>query len=192
MGMTLGSEVTDTKCRIDNLINDLGLTLFQKILLSTDGTVTELISLYCGAPIRARKVDQSLQKSINETAASASEIESLAVATNLAILARTVLLENDTGTPYLHATSYFVYDRLSAAMQRDLLETNLPIGLLWRRERFETHREIIAYHRIVNSQLAMLLKTEASTPLLSRSYRIHHSGLPIGLITETFSSKMFL
>ncbi len=154
--------------RLDPQTDDT-LTLFQKILLATDGTVTELLSLYTGQPIAARKI--------------AAERD----AGPSPVMQRTVLLEGPGGTPYLHAASRFAFALFSPAIQRDLVETDLPIGLLWRREKLEMHREIIGCTRVADAQIAALLQVAPATLLLSRSYRIIHGGQELGTICETFS-----
>ena len=158
------------------------LTLFQKVLLSTDGTVTELVSLYAGRPIRARKISQS----IGYAAAPAP----LQTDADARILHRTIVLEDDTGAPYLYADSYFIVDRFSEAIQRDLVETDLPIGLLWRRERLEMYREMIDHRREQCAVVAALLQVDAMAALLSRSYVIVHGGQPLGVITEKFAADV--
>jgi chorismate-pyruvate lyase len=148
---------------------DPTLTLFQKILLATDGTVTELLSLYTGAPITARKIAATLGDSSPR------------------ILHRTVILEGPDATPYLHATSRFAFALFSADIQRDLIETELPIGLLWRRERLEMYREITGFSRAADAAIADLLRVPKATLLLSRAYRIIYAGQELGTICETFS-----
>lgn len=157
------------------------LSLFQKILLCTDGTVTELLELYCGAPIAAHKLGQSFVAT--DTAPVA-----LAAAPEVRVLQRTVLLGPAHTAPCLYAQSHFIFDRFSPAIQSDLLHTELPIGLLWRREQLEMHREIIAYACEPDAQIAALLQVALSTPLLSRSYRILSGAQVLGVITEKFAS----
>jgi chorismate-pyruvate lyase len=148
---------------------DSTLTLFQKILLATDGTVTELLSLFTGQSITARKIAATLDDDVPQ------------------MLHRTVILQGPDGTPYLHATSQFAFALFSADIQRDLIGTELPIGLLWRRERLEMYREIIGFTRAADASIANLLGVPGATLLLSRSYRIIHGGQELGTICETFS-----
>lgn len=161
----------------DTLASDPGLTLFQKIMLTTDGTVTELLSLYCGEPIVARKLGETL-----ETTAHAGN--------PVRVLHRTVLLCTAAGEPCLYAQSHFMFDRFPAAIQRDLLETTTPIGLLWRRERLEMHREIIERKRETDPTVAALLGVPADADLLCRTYRIVHGGETLGTITEKFAASV--
>jgi chorismate-pyruvate lyase len=75
-------------------------------------------------------------------------------------------------------------------MQESMLQTDTPIGQLWKAARLETYREIIDYHREHDKGVAALFGTDA--PLLSRSYLIHAGGSPMGLIVEKFPATYFV
>lgn len=152
---------------------DKRITLLQKVFLSTDGTVTDLLALYSGGPIHARKVGQVLTDTPTGR-----------------VLHRQVLLENTNATPYVYAESQFMYDRFSAALQRDLIETETPIGMLWQRERLEMYREIVERKSRMDDRVATLLNVSKDTLIFSRTYRIHHGGAQIGEITENFAATM--
>ena len=162
----------------DAPLTERDCSLFQKVLLSTDGTVTELLSLYCGRPIRARKIAQSL------AAGAAPAV--LAAAPHERILHRTIVLGSGIGDELLFADSCFVFDRFSAAIQHDLLQSELPIGLLWRRERLEMHREIVDRRSETCAAVASLLGVACDATLYCRTYVIFHHQRPLGVITEKF------
>ncbi len=146
-------------------------------MLTTDGTVTELLSLYCGEPIVARKLGEAF-----DSAAHGGQ--------QVRVLHRTVLLCTAAGEPCLYAQSHFMFDRFPEAIQRDLLGTTMPIGLLWRRERLEMHREIIERKRETDPAVAALLGVAAQADLLCRTYRIVHHGETLGTITEKFAASV--
>ncbi len=158
-------------------------TLFQKVLLATDGTVTELLALHTGQPIRARKLAQTL----GEVAAPAA----LGCTADAPVLHRTVILEPVHGGDRVFAESFFVFGRFSASMQRSLVETEEPIGLLWRLERLEMFREVIERGVLVAPDVAARLQVPADTELFTRTYSIAHGGRTLGLITETFASTAY-
>ena len=83
-------------------------------------------------------------------------------------------------------------ERLPDNMRIKLETTNIPIGLLWREARLETHREIIAYHRERNANVATHLGLDASAELLSRTYLLYTNGQPMGVITEKFPATYFM
>lgn len=158
-------------------------TLFQNVLLATDGTVTELLSLHCGRPILARKVEQSLGQRAAPRGLDCPEGE--------AVLHRTVVLGPAGEGDRVFAESFFVFSRFSKALQRSLLETEAPIGLLWRNERLEMFREVVARGTEVSAEVATLLGVPADTPLFSRTYSISHAGKVLGLITEKFAHTAY-
>lgn len=146
-------------------------------MLTTDGTVTELLSLYCGEAIVARKLGETLESTAHAGA-------------SVRVLHRTVLLCTSAGDPCLYAHSHFMFDRFPVSIQRDLLETTMPIGLLWRRERLEMHREIVERKREIAPEVAILLNVRPDAELLSRTYRIVHQGETLGTITEKFAADV--
>lgn len=164
----------------DVSVDDSSHTLFQKILLATDGTVTELLSLYSGQPVSARKLAQSISEAPSPAA--------LQAGIEVPLLLRTVLLESADGRPLLHADSCFSLDAMPASIRRDLLQTDLPIGLLWRRERLEMFREILGCQRGIAPATAAMLQVSPDALLLRRNYRLIHHGQTMGWIEETFAS----
>lgn len=158
------------------------LTLFQKILLTTDGTVTDLVSLFTGEPIHITKLSQEIVNSQQPA------VLQLDAATPL--LHREILLSGEQ-QHYLYAVSHFVIPRMSRDMQHQLLNTNTPIGLLWQQARLETFREVITQAAEPMGQLAEYFGGTASDRLLTRTYLIYHGGLPLGVITEKFPADAF-
>lgn len=164
------------------MTDDYELSLFQKVLLATDGTVTDLVALYAGEPIRVRK----LQQSIREEAAQPE----LNCNAPTRILSRCILLSGATRN-YLYAESQFVLERLSGWMQEQMLTTDRPIGLLWKEERLETFREIVGQTVEPCAAIAHHFDLPASEPFVSRTYLIHHNGQPLGMISEKWPIARF-
>ncbi|MBC7414714.1 MAG: DUF98 domain-containing protein [Herminiimonas sp.] len=142
--------------------------------------MTELLSLHADAPIRARKVAQSLGTAAAPPVPGSAPHE--------LILRRTILLGTGAGPELLFADSCFVFDRFSASIQHDLLHTELPVGLLWRRERLEMYREIIDRRRETCAAVAALLGTDEHATLYSRTYLIYYQQRALGVITEKFAA----
>lgn len=161
------------------IAEDPSLSQSQKILLTTDGTVTQLLEILTGERIRVERLD-------HETLRGGPAI--LEVPADEPVLDRKILLRGTTRA-YMYAHSLLVPSRLPLGMQAQMLQTDTPIGQLWRAARLETYREIVDFHREENPQVATLLG-ETST-LLSRSYLIRAGGAPMGLITEKFLASRF-
>lgn len=151
------------------------LTLFEKILLATDGTVTDLIALLADEPIRVRKLEQTTGE--EEVPA---DLDCPAPAR---VLTRKILLSGATRN-FLYAESRFVLERLPASIREALLDTDRPIGLLWKEARLETFREIIRRSIEPRPELAHHFEVPTDRDFVSRTYLVHHAGRPLGMITE--------
>lgn len=162
--------------------SDPALSLFQKILLATDGTVTDLIALYTGETIRVQKLEQS----VREMQAPAE----FACPAATRLLIRKILLSG-TSKNYLFASSMFVLERFPPAIQSQLLDTDKPIGLIWKEARLETYREIVEQTIEPCAEIAMHFDVPLSAPFIARTYFIHHAGKPLGAITEKWPSSHF-
>ena len=158
------------------------LSLFQRILLFTDGTVTDLIALYAGEPIHVRKLRQAL--AVREAP------PLLAADGPIRVLERCILLSGRERN-YLYAESHFIFERFSASIQRQLLESDKPIGLMWKEERLETYREITAQAVVQRAELTSYFQLPATAWFVSRTYLIHHGGRPLGTITEQWPVDSF-
>jgi chorismate-pyruvate lyase len=158
------------------------LSLFQRILLSTDGTVTDLISLYTGERIRVKKVDQAIRVDDAPT--------TLQCSGPVKLLSRKILLSGSDKN-FLYADSLFVFERFSAATQNQLLHTDRPIGLLWKEERLETYREIVEHKIEPCPEIANHFGLEQDAIFVSRTYLIFQSARPLGAITEKWPLSYF-
>ncbi|HEU5134412.1 MAG TPA: chorismate pyruvate-lyase family protein [Steroidobacteraceae bacterium] len=163
------------------IADDDALSVAQKVLLTTDGTVTQLLEIYTGERIRVRKLGHALV-----TGAPAA----LGVSATEPVLCRRILLQGATQA-YMHAQSWLVPARMPKGMQETILQTDTPIGQLWKAARLETFREIIDFRRERDSEVAALFGAGAGAALLSRTYLISAGGAPMGLIVEKFPATYF-
>ncbi len=168
--------------RDNTILQDQHLSLFQKILLATDGTVTDLLALYAGEKIKVQKIEQKF------TLSGAAEEWLYPLGTP--VLIRKILLCGAVRN-FVYAESIFNLELHSRSIQYKLLETNLPIGLLWKEEKLETYREIIEYKTEPALTLAAYFDISPQTPLLSRTYLIYHQRNILGAITEKFPISSF-
>jgi chorismate-pyruvate lyase len=158
---------------------DPGLSLLQKTLLITDGTVTQLLEVFTGENIRVEKLEHRLVEGGPKL---------LGAGPSEPVLSRVILLRGPV-RPYMYAHSWLVPGRMPRDMQEAMRATDVPIGQLWKTSRLETYREIVQYRREEDPEVARLLGTPG--PLLSRSYLIHTRGQPMGLIAEKFPAALF-
>lgn len=184
----------------DEVARHPALSVFQKVLLLTDGSVTEMLSVYCGgAPIRARKLgqwlhDDGLPATLAIPPANPAESAPAVAAGATPWLERRIVLEAgpaDDAQALVYASSAFRLDGLSPATRHGLLHTDTPIGALWLAERCEMHREIIDLRLTRQPEVALQLGLEAEASLAARQYRLWQGGAPVGWISETFALTGF-
>ena len=161
------------------IADDPHLSQTQKVLLTTDGTLTQLLEIYTSEKIRVEKLEHALTK---------GGPSSLGVSEAEPVLSRRILLRGAT-RPYMYAHSWLVPSRMPRGMQEKILQTDTPIGQLWKMSRLETYREIVDFRRETDEVVAALFDVEAQ--MLSRTYLIHTGGLPMGLIVEKFPITYF-
>ncbi len=164
------------------VIVDQPLSTFQKILLTTDGTVTDLIALYTGESIRVKKVGQKMFLSDNS--------QNFFCPPETPLLERNVLLCGASKN-YLYAESVFVVGLLSHSIQYKLLETDCPIGLMWKEEKLDMYRDILGHKTEICDTVAAYFDVPPQTPIISRTYSIYHRGKILGTITEKFPITYF-
>lgn len=167
---------------MSNLNPDHPFSLFQKILLSTDGTVTDLLALYTGEAIRVKKLAQSIREAVAP--------DTLRCEGPTKLLSRQILLSGASKN-YLYADSLFVFERFSKSIQEQLLNTNKPIGLMWKEARLETYREIVEQKVEPCPEIAKYFELPTTAVFVSRTYVIHQAGKPLGAITEKWPASLF-
>ena len=164
------------------LLEDNSLSLFQKTLLVTDGTVTDLLRLYTHKEITVKKINQEIVLSGMK--------ESKLCECETPILKREILLGHEAEN-YVYADSIFIFENMSRASQYALLETDRPIGLLWKEERVDTFRDIIEIRIELCDSLTSFFDVEKGTPFLARTYMIYNNMKTLGMITEKFPKTNF-
>lgn len=166
----------------DGVLRESGLSLFQKVLLVTDGSVTELLCLYTGSEVRAHKLSQDVR--------AGSPPAVLGCDDDAALLHRQIVLV-DGARRLLFAESVFILERLSARARAHLLETDTPIGVLWRDEKSEMYREIVDLRIEHDAAVAAHFDRPPDTLLVSRTYLLRQGGGVIGMITEKYPVEHF-
>ncbi len=162
------------------------LNPFQRVLLMTDGTVTDVVEVYTGETIRVVKLAQSFGGDSSETT------PRLGTDGPGRLLHRTVLLQGSkSGTNFIHAESVIAPDWLPPTVLEGLLETGRPIGKLLSSGRIETFREIVGLGFEPAGDCAEHFGVDPASNLVFRTYRIHVSERPVMRITEKFPTSWF-
>jgi chorismate-pyruvate lyase len=152
-----------------------------RLLFTSDGTVTDMLQAICGEKIHARKMTQDVSPAERP-------IDALEIAPGELVMSRRVLLQGErTGTDYVYADSMIAFDRLDIRFQQGLLNSDTPIGRLWRENRLEIFKEILDVRETAAGHLAAYFGTSAGDSLIVRTSRVFMAGRPAMLITEHFS-----
>lgn len=166
-------------------VDPLKLSPFQRILLTTDGTVTELLEAFSGDSMRVVKLSQDVVKLDDPT-------PDLDLPGQREVLRRTILLQGRiSATNFLYAESLIALDRLDAGVRDGLLNTGKAIGLLILEQRIETFKEIVRCGRELARDVGKHFGIDADASLIARSYRMITNGNPIMLITEKFPESYY-
>ena len=166
-------------------LNLENLSPFQRILLTTDGTVTEILEAQFWEPIDLIKLHQ-------EERVSDVDIPYLEIRSGTEVLVRKILLQGaDSKDNYIYAESILVPEQLDASLQKGLISTDKPLGRLMIEAKTETFREILSCKKEKAEELGEHFDQKFDSTLISRTYRIFADQNPIILITEKFPETAF-
>ena len=162
------------------------LSTFQRILLTTDGTLTDILEAYLFEQIRVAKLSEELT-------VAASDIPLLDLEQGTEIIDRRILLQGRIShRNFIYAESIIVPDRLDELFRNELLKTRMPIGKIWLEHKVETFKEIVRSGREPAGELATYFDISPDDYLLFRSYRVISHRKATMLITEKFPESYFL
>ncbi len=167
-------------------INPATLSPFQRILLTTDGTVTDILEAYLFEQIQVVKLAEAL----HPTPQAIPELELVA---GTEVIDRQILLKGKISQRhFIYAESIIVPSRLDEHFRHELLKTRTPIGKIWLDQKVETFKEIIISGREPAQHLAAHFDITPEDVLLFRTYRVISNRQATMLITEKFPERYFL
>ncbi len=156
------------------------LGLLQRILVTTDGTVTDMLAVAFLEPIELVKISVTVD-TLDE------RMEALDLAAGGVCMHRRVVLRGTrTGTRYAYAETAIAADRLRTDFRDDLLAGRTPLGQLWQSHRLETWKERPRVRQRPAGELAEHLDLSPDSSLIERAYRTFTGGAPVFHVTEFF------
>ena len=171
---------------LNHHIEPSALSTFQRILLTTNGSVTDILEAYLSEQIRVVKLSEKLVSLDHD-------IPSMELKTGTEVIIRKVLLQGKISRKnVVYADSIIVPGRLEERFRDSLLNTKVPIGKLWFEERVETFKEVLESRREPAGELAHHFNMQPSDKLLSRTYCVMSNRKPVKMITEKFPENYFL
>lgn len=161
-------------------------SFLQRLLLVTDGRITDIVQAYSGETVEAVKIQQKL-------VISGSRFSPLQLKGGYQLLERSILLQGqETKTNYLYADSQIVLERLDEEIRDELIFSRQPIGKLLRENKIETYREILDCGIEPAGKLAQYFDIEPTAEIIYRTYLVLMDGLPVMQITEKFPTSHFV
>jgi len=173
-------------------MNLAGLSPVLRTLLTTDGTVTEVLAAYYGEDIAVRVVTQGVHR------AEGHRFPELRLEPGTQVLDRAIVLSgNKSGRVFAAAGSRLVPALLPAEMQEALLAGREPLGKLMLAYQLETRREIVDCGRclarhapLLEGAAAPALRISPAAPVVWRTYRVYTGGKAAMSITEYFPEAL--
>ena len=158
----------------------------HRIILTTDGTVTDILEAYFRERMNVVPIQQ---QTIAPSALTAAQQATLQLTTDDSseVLDREILLRGEISEScHVYAHSQIVVERLPEAVRAGLLAKTKAIGHLLLEQRIATFKEIVDCHREPAGALAKLFAISERAPMLSRTYVLSIVEKPIMVITEKF------
>ena len=163
--------------------NIRSLGLVQRILVTTDGTLTETLAAMFLEPIELVKLAVTIELSPDP-------IPDLELEGGAKVMRRQIVLRGSTsGMPYVYAEVTIATDRLPPRLRDDLLAGRVPLGALWILHRIETFKERPRVRRRLAADLARHLDIGEEDALIERAYRTFTGGRPMFLVSEYFPAE---
>lgn len=173
---------------ISELENAVGkLSQVQKMLLGTDGSVTNLLEIVTGQPVEIETLEQ---RTLPADEAVAAE---LVVRPGDEINYRAVKLKRaDTGETLIYAVSHTPLNRLEVSFKDDLTRADIPIGLILKKHEIESRRDITGTgFSQADEDMSRVFNIFPRETMLSRRYKIFRHAMPLIAIQETFPYNSF-
>jgi chorismate-pyruvate lyase len=168
------------------------LDRFDRMLLTTDGTVTTLLEACTGERIVTHPARQSETATLEELRDGTAcwwhpSADLLDAASSERLLARRVTLSGaSTGITYVMAEALVAPDRLPELVAHALLRPGGSLGRLLAQSRLETRRELVEVSTVRGGAASYHLGVRSGTRLLRRTYVIVCGGRPVAAASEWF------
>ena len=158
----------------------------QRIILTSNGTLTKLLENLLGEQLQVVKLSETLQ-------VEDMDAPYLNLLGEHNIIRRKICLQGqNSGINWLYAESVIVPERLEPLFREELLESQIPIGNLWSKYRVETFKELSPPFQESANELATQFSIQPQQHLLGRTYRVFSKQQPVMMLTEKFPSDYFI
>ncbi len=188
--MLISNPLLLTQRRMPNKEILIGLSCFQRILMVTDGTVTELLEQYLEEKIKVVKLYEKIKGNIGQVNNGHNAF--ITNHSDAPVLQREVLLQGQsTLNNCIYAESTVFLDNILKNFRLDLLASREPIGRLWEKYQIETYKTILDFGKKEAGDLAVHFSIRREDIIISRTYSVYSGSKMIMLITESFPDNFF-
>jgi len=161
------------------------LSPIERILLTTDGSITKILDALVGEEIEVITELQEIIPADEELS------EELHVQVGAEVNHRVVNLLSSEST-LVHAVSYSPLERLAAKFKKDIMKKDLPIGRIMSSLNIESRREIKGFEAFEgDEEICKRFRLPLGSIFLKRHYQIIHSGAILLSITEIFPNGIY-
>jgi len=152
----------------------------QRVLLITDGTLTEILEAFFLERIRLIKISQ---QTISATVAHMQ----LAPNPEEVLLERKIILQGmKSNRNYVYAESVIAIERFDPPFRDKLLNSDISLGRLWVEHKLETHKELLEVRCQPANNLSQYFECKDPSLLLARTYCVFSAAKPVMVISEYF------
>lgn len=167
-------------------IDPVVLSIFQRILLTNNGTITDLIETYTGETIKVKKLSENITELDDE-------LSPMLLNPGAPVIDRKILLQGGiSGRNYVYAESTIALERLDDPIREELLTTKKPIGKVWLENKVEIFKENIETGKEPARELAHYFDIAPDENLLFRTYCVLSNRQYTMMITEKFPESYFI
>jgi beta-ribofuranosylaminobenzene 5'-phosphate synthase len=157
-----------------------GLSSVQRAMLGGDGSLTLLLSALLGKDVKVALTEQQVTQLKRAD-------EAIMLKRGAKVIQRNVRLYVEPDRNLVFASSIIAFERLYTTLAEDLLAGRETIGLLLRKHRLETFRELVDWGTASTPEDALGFFRRSE--MFYRSYRIINRTQPIMLVTEYFDRE---
>jgi beta-ribofuranosylaminobenzene 5'-phosphate synthase len=167
-------------CGLEEVEKEVALSPVQKILLTTDGSITRIFEALTGEEVSIDTEEQRIIPASDEIS------KVLGIEPDAEVNFRVVNLKNSKGV-LAHATSYAPLLMIEEGFRDKIMKADIPIGKIMQELKIEARREITSCSVVpADKKLAELFNVPEGSNLLKRNYNIIHKNEVLLNITEIF------
>ncbi len=178
-----GMKIDEMLKAIDKIEKRIGFDLsdVQKILLTTDGSVTRILEVLTKKPVVIETKAKTIIKADEDLA------RALKIKSGEDVNFRVVHLKNPDDRVLVFAKSWTPMKGLNNSIKRDLTSADIPIGKILIKHKIETRREIMSIDTInADDEMVKAFDVKFGDLMLSRYYNIIHEARILIRINEAF------